>query len=531
MTSNFQSTAAVNCFVDIYTKEQGVYNFSGQKLLRVKTSKTLKGNVGIFEIHLAPETIGPNLSWSQIITPMSLVVIGMKRADKAAIPMVGVVSTISESQVWTSGASVDRTIVIRGYDFSYFFTITDYYTLWYLTVVKQLGISLSAAGLLQGDPGQIAQTWYDSIMAGVGVYGATSFPYKSANLTFTSVLGQRFDNYDVQVPFGDYFLGGNESWLSKFRETLPMPFYEFFITTMSNAAYSGVSGGTQFSSQGLGSSITATPVVIGRLNPVPLLTGSSPNNDAPPIFPAIDTSKWVTLPLFELDSFGFIGSSIAFSEHDVHNFYVINPTWLSGQNGQSNSNITQFIFNYALVVDDASLNRYGYRPMMGDISWLSDIEGGFAQNSKTNVPQLMATLLGRFCGYYEPLPLMASAVVTTWLRPDIQIGCRFRYKPFKDNVSWDFYVEGVDHIYTFGNESTTILTLSRGLPTSVYNDSTSNGLLYNLHIGNAQRKDSVYEIGLPSGSAQPLHALNATQTAVWMGQLSQHYITPQSVKQ
>ena len=141
----------------------------------------------------------------------------------------------------------------------------------------------------------------------------------------------------------------------------------------------------------------------------------------------------------------------------------------------------------------------------------------------------MATLLGRLCGYYEATPLMARAAPTTWLRPDIEIGSKFTYAPFRDGVNWDFYIEKVMHSYVFGGPSKTQLTLSRGLPSSIYNDSSSTGLLYNIHIGNAQRVGGVYKIGLPSGSAAPLTAVPPKQFSDWMISLDTLYVTPQGV--
>ena len=239
---------------------------------------------------------------------------------------------------------------------------------------------------------------------------------------------------------------------------------------------------------------------------------------------------WNQLARFTPDEGSFINSNVSFHD-DVANFYAINPTWLTGQSGESNSNLRQFLFNYAVCIDQASLNRYGYRPMMVETVWMSDIQGSAATSGNANIQQLMGTLLARLCGYYEAAALMASGDHVIRLRPDIQVGTRYSYAPFKDGVIWDFYIESVSHEFVYGGPSVTRLGLSRGLPHSVYAGNPSNDLLYNIHLGNAKRVDGTYSVGLPAGagSAPSLKAILPTQFADWMTRLDQLYITAQGL--
>lgn len=532
-SSTLNTVAGVACFIDIYVPEGSVYSFQGGQILSCVTTKNIKEDVGSFEVELAPTLFGNNFSWAQILTPMSLVIIGMKRGSFAAIPMLGVITEVEENQDWATGVPVLRSITIRGADLAYYFLMDDYYSLWYLALSGGAALGNTSAGLLAGDPGTIGSTWYLSVMAS-GMFQNTFLPYKGAQVLFANAFGTRFDKYDVTVPYGDYFLGTNGAWNSKFKQIFPFPFYEFFVTTdvaAGNGAYGG-NGGTAFSCAGLGANITATPKVVARINPVPSLQATT-NGAGTPSFSAITTSGWAALPNADLQGAGFINSRVVFSEHDVHNFYALNPIYFLGQNGADNGNIRQFLFNYAVCIDRASVNRYGYRPMMGDTVWLSDPEGAAANSAgnqgNASLQQLIATLLGRLSGYYEPAPLMASAALTSWLRPDIQIGTRFTYAPFKDGVDWQFYVESVTQKYEFGGKSQTVLGLTRGLPLSVYQDSSSNGVLFNLHVGNAQRLNGAYQIGLPKNSAQYLQAVPPEAFNTLMGQIDSYFISPQAV--
>jgi hypothetical protein len=522
-------TAFDFCTVDIYPFEGGPYSFSGAAVLEVITNKRLKEDVGSFKIVLAPTVFGNGLSAAQILTPMSLVVIGMQRADKSAVTMLGFISLVEEGQVWQPEKSVVRTITITGPDIAYYFMMEDYYTLWVLTATGALLQGGNAAGLLSGEPDVMGKTWYDTIMT-EGVFKDTSISYKKAKVAFKNLYATRFDKFKVYVPYSDYFLGINGAWMAKYRAIFPFPFYEFFVTTTAPNTFSALSGGTAFATVGLGASVTATPAVIARLNPLPQLVTSI--KSSLPSFDSIDTSAWQKLPNFDLEGVGFISSHISFSESEVYNFYTINPTWLMGQNGDSNSNLRQYIFNYEAGIDWASVTRYGYRPWMQTISWFADITGQIAQQTGKNatLPEVMATVLGQLCGYYEAMPLMAKADVSTWLRPDIEIGTRFSYAPYRDGVLWDFYIEGVTNHYVFGGPSMTHLTLTRGLPSAIYNDSSTTGVLFNMHIGNAQRIGGEYKVGLPSGSGDFLKALPSNKFAEQMITLDNLYLTAQGTQ-
>ena len=274
---------------------------------------------------------------------------------------------------------MQRSVSITGRDIAYYFTMTDYYTLWLLAATDREAVGFLAAGLTQGNPGDIARDWYERIMRD-GVMAGTQIPYQQTKLPFNVMMAQRFDKFDAIVPFTDYFLGIDGAWFNKFHAILPFPFYEFFVTTAQDDSYKA-SGGFGFHCTGLGSTKAGTPTVVARLNPLPqLVTSAGPGGD--PSFDSIDTSLWAALPEFDLggDQF-FMQSDITFSEDEAANFYAVNPTFFTGQFGQDNSNINQFLFNYAVVWDQASVARYGYRPSTVSIPWMSDSTGNTAQSS------------------------------------------------------------------------------------------------------------------------------------------------------
>jgi len=115
------------------------------------------------------------------------------------------------------------------------------------------------------------------------------------------------------------------------------------------------------------------------------------------------------------------------------------------------------------------------------------------------------------------------------LMPDLPIGTRFRYSPHKDGLPWDFYIEGIQHHFVFGWLSTTTLTLSRGLPSSIYASASSDGLLQAIHVGNAMRHNGLYEVGLPPDTAPGLTTFGPPESIqTLMGRLANIFVTPQA---
>lgn len=534
MTSN--PSASPSCFVDIYPYEGGLYTLTSGDVLSVQTSKSIMEDVGTFRIVLAPSVV-KRLSWAQVITPMSFAVIAMQRGNRSNVVMLGVVTRVTEQQIWNPGAPVTRAIVIEGQDFGYFLNLPDYYSLWFLAAsATPSDVSLSdivTMGLQQGKPADVGRTWYDTIMIGNGVLKNTGFRYNGTLVPFGDAVKTRFEDYDTNIPVTDYFLGVNDSWFRKFRAIFPSPFYEFFVTTDSGDTY-GESGGPQaaFSAQGMRPQIVAAPAVVARINPLPTLVSSI--KDGATSFDSIDVSRWTALKQYDLDGLGFLNSEVRFSEEAIANFYTLNPTWFSGLIGANSNNIVQPVYLYGGAADYASIARYGYRPQILNTLWFSTSPTAVSDDT-SSFQQQLATALGRLAAYYEPLALMANATVRMNLRPDIEIGNRFTYAPFRlgptqDVTTWDFYIETVSHTYVFGGETTTTLSLGRGLPSKVYGDTNTNGLLYNIHIGNAQRFQGDYKTGLPSGSQPALTGISSSKSfAEQLSALERLYTTPQLV--
>lgn len=539
---NDYSVAEPQCVVDIFPFEGGRYSITGADIVQCVTRKNIKEDEGTFQLRLAP--MGPHGAnggppWTSIITPKSLAVIGMTRGRGKQIVMIGVVDTCSEDQTWSQGP-VTRGIVVQGRDFASYFSSFNWCALTFLgtpaaAVGQQLGsaaaglAAILGGNLLQGPPDKVARDWYNKIMAGTeGVLSRTTLQYRGRGVLFSDLVAQWFQAYPgYEIPFGDYYIATEGTWISKFRSILAFPWYEFFVTTAPPDLYSTLDGGTPLGVTFLDPSITARPAVVGRINPLPRIPITV--NGQTVSVGAVDVGAWRKLPLY-VPEFNFVSSNVAFTATEVRNFYLLNPTWFRRMFGDNNAATISFLFSFVGAADPASIHRYGYHPEYSETRWLADMNGAAAQTGGVDVFNLIADMTARVISYYHPTPLMARGSASFKLSPTINPGCRFRYNPFKGQPTWDFYIEGVTHRFDFGGQCETTLDLARGLPSSVYGDVEQTGILTQLHVGNAQRLEGVYAVGLPPGSAPPLtfFGVGDGQIDNVLGNIAQVYLTPQA---
>ncbi len=510
-------SATPRCRVDIYPYEGGkYYAISGDsgRILSAVVSKSIRtSSAGTFSLILAPGgPNGPNASpsWLEIITPMSFVTISMQRYNHAQTVMVGVVLNIQESVQWNPEQGVVRSVEITGQDLQYFFNVFSYYTLSFLGTVAGAGVgaqglpALQGKYALQGRPEQVGATWYDIMAGPKGIMAQTTLPVGSSNgtvnnATFSSLMAtwfQPFMDSTQSIPMGENFLFSDGNWLSKFQKIFPFPWYEMFVITAPVGFYSPPKVGGQqpgYTPATLPISVPGFPPVspqlVARTNPLPWATV----NGTSQLF--TNKALWDALPPPYTVEGGVFRSSVTFSETEVRNFYILNPTWMRAQMGDSNTNINPFIFTYSGWEDLASVHRYGFRPEIAELHWLADVQGSqainlAAQSSMPSFANMVANITLRLASYHEPVSSMAYGTVSMELRPDIMPGCVFNYQPFKIGENWDFYISGISHSYVFGGPSQTQLSLSRGLPHSVYEDPKM--LLY-LNTGRAIRQDGQYK--------------------------------------
>lgn len=507
------------CAIDVFPYEGNSYTITGGQILTCSVTKDLRGGgPGMAEIILAPG--GPNgqgfPSWAQVITLQSLVVIAMSRGGHSNVVFVGNAAAVQEDQAWEAGRRVVRNTRIIAYDWQAWFSGFSWSALSFLAVTANLivgeavtgnpnqgaAIALLGSAAQNGNPSQIANGWFNKIMAGdQGVLAKTTMQYQYGNLKWPLATTAYFESYPgfPIFPASYYFISQAGSWMSKFQEILQEPWYEILIgTTPRDIWYpsqiapnlqqnaiaqipTSLTSGTDFNSRAMPNATPAYAGIVGRLQRLPDLTINAQSGSGPAGQPAYtfgnaaSVDYWNSLPLFKSDtqSDAFIDATTSLSLDEYYNFFLINPTYLK-QMIQLNTAAQSFSpVVFAGAANPAGVHRFGLHSYIQDMYWFADWAQVAAQSNgaQGNLAQsLYLGLTARIASYFTPLPLMRTGSMRMPLRPDIFVGCRWTATPFRGGNPWQFYIKGVRHEWRFGGPSTTELELDRGLPAAVYDD-------------------------------------------------------------
>lgn len=563
------------CGVDVYphfpTTAPVKLVGSQNGILRCRVDKSLREGVGTFSIDLAPggpQGVNSTVTWTSIIQPMSLVVIYMARGSSRRIAMIGIVTSVSEAQAWNN-KTVRRIINVSGADFTYYFTAFSFYLMTYLGLIQSgqfpVGTALGAAfaignfgGRYEGPPADMGYYWYKYVMVGSGFTSPaclenTFVTYNNLPYFLKQVFSYWFEVFGptigsggsgpAYIPFLTDLMNSEGAWMDKFLSVFQFPFYEFFITTATANDYpQSAIALTSTSNSGFAANAAVTfsptnvqnagpvtgyasafPMIVARVNPLPWVTGLRGGGGTSPGNPAIVHDRWDALPTFSLGNYGYISSEVRYaidSTDDVHNFYAIqtSDSRVIASAAGSNDINTYAIEIFGALLDRFSINSYGYKPQFVNSLWFTLFDPSAAKGP-IDTDYVSNTMLGMLGSYYNPIPTMLRGAVTFPLWPDIFIGNKFQYKPFRLGSDYLFYIEKVSHSYLFGGPSTTTIEATRGLKVDEYSDIT--GKLLGVYLNTYERingdlvprGDTVANPGLKYINVQTLAGANKLTSA------------------
>lgn len=561
----------------------------------IRISKTLAG-ISTFSASIPPVNNSTQLYGGELINVipmMSTVLIKMTRGAQDYVVFVGVVTNTEEQEIRTEGGPVQRSTLIEGQDLMYFLTRSAQWSLtWAGTTVSaipggpsgQQFFGTNATGSpFTGTPAEMGTGFYNAVIR--NYLHLTNFKINSTEYAFDDMLSVCFGpfatptNLDIIFPFLNSFYQADGVWWDKLKVFFPWPVYEMFMETyeilgnatpVHNAATVSLTGATTIETP------TYTPSTVITID-----SASIPNTTAggQPLFwkdetgktlgimqptlvarqmphPraistdgvwSLDRSAWDALPeyVFKSTATPYYASAIQFSIENVRSLYAISASTIAQTFGSNINLLAPFILTeQSSLVDPVAMSKFGYIPEIMDIAWF--FAPTLAPNQKNlntdAMVELMSTMTTTLSSYYVPVSLMASGNLELPLTPSILVGTKITFAPQKvlndnatdGNSNWTFYVEGVQHVYEFGGKSRTVLTLSRGLPTAVYeNDNLLLAMLQGLveRIRQAGTPGSIFyrEISNPEiNGLTGLTFIRPDNVNTLYQELSNIYLTPQA---
>lgn len=424
---------------------------------------------------------------------------------------------------------------------------------------------------------------------GEGILDQTSFPYQGQPLQWSQATTAWFESYPIaSFPNSFYYISRAGNWLGKFREIFDDPWYELLIgtvpvsggiwftapqasggggvpfgpigglATVTNGQLVGASPqtggptswywpGQAFTSVSTPGAAPAVACIVARINPHPdlvLQTGGGPQTgglatqassglagqQAYSYSQQATSTRWEALPLFQPDlgTASFINASTRLFLTGYANFFFVNPRWLASEVAGANPAGGPYPILYSGAANPAGIHRFGLHSYVKDTYWWADLallaqQSDAVQTGTYN--SLYAGLTTRCASLMTPLPIMRAGDCLQPLRPDIFPGCRWRMTPFPNEGTWDFYIQGVNHSWKFGGPSTTKVTLDRGLPTAVYENTTQLALAL---TGNLQFQNGV-PVAAPASAGPGLQTFSSAPAELrqLLGEIAGIFSNPQ----
>lgn len=166
-----------------------------------------------------------------------------------------------------------------------------------------------------------------------------------------------------------------------------------------------------------------------------------------------DKKDWNNLTRHNLHSRDVISESIAHSDLDAYAIFNVIPN-----NGGlvSTGSFIRPKFHPALV------GKYGYRTLEVGHNYLNTFSG--SENSETGTgTEIVNRYSERLYNWYVNNPNFYSGNITVLGHPDYRLGNRLLYRDIYNNYLYEFYIESVEHNFTYSSGYTTTLGVTRGL--------------------------------------------------------------------
>lgn len=187
-----------------------------------------------------------------------------------------------------------------------------------------------------------------------------------------------------------------------------------------------------------------------------------------------DEGDWKRLPRHELQSRDVINESVAHTDLDAFSIFNIVP---------ENTIVTNTSALVKPKYHPSLVKKYGYKTLEVTHKYLTTM------NDTPGEDNIIDRYSQRLYDWYVNNPNFYSGDITVIGHPDYRLGNRLLYRDTENHDIWEYYIESVEHNYTYTEGYTTTLGVTRGLrigsdPNADYYD--EYGTRFNPIVGEAQ---------------------------------------------
>lgn len=445
---------------------------------------------GTFELQFARTRDAEGRTWAEKLHAQDLVVIQMMNHTGALGPdgagemhtvMIGLIDHVTETTGLNQRGQPQRRVLVRGRDFAKVF-LNGMVTYW-----NFLGAALLDAqtfvdvSRFNAKPAVIIRDLLSEIYER---FMRATIRFNGVDLQLWDFLAYDLSSYDAELPAGldMKFIGGEGSFWSFFIRVASPPFHELFIdtrrtTTTDTATTAGIGRETKAAKFTLGQD-HAAPTLVLRPTPFPYFT--------PPEFP----QKFRGVQ--ELDDEGFlvVPDTVVHGvvdrpwddlvRHEIGHHDGLREEPLSEELSQSDSEVYNmymplpvypvlserfFLLSAPPILDPERFHRYGYRPLTPQCAL---IQPKASADYAEPMFEFYTRLAWRLASWNVLNDTFLSGTKTLQLSPHLHIGERLVDRSSWQKHAMEFYIEAVVHRFVYGEQASTTVALTRGLPEVSY---------------------------------------------------------------
>lgn len=184
-----------------------------------------------------------------------------------------------------------------------------------------------------------------------------------------------------------------------------------------------------------------------------------------------DPDEWSQLPVVEITSDSVAEESFGKSDSEMYTLFVVQAQsmieFTSVELGVYPQYHPDLIEKYGYKRLDAS-NRYLLSQGLETIAEAGEETGGMVIDStdeeRTDASTQLQKFTNKLFNWYAENANFYSGDIRVIGSPDYRVGSVLVYEDFETDSKWEFYIESVQHEFSYTEGYTTILGVTRGLP-------------------------------------------------------------------